>query len=480
MGSPSENSKVKLVKQVNLVDCIALVVGVIIGSGIFVSPKGILENTGTVGWALTVWVLCGVFTCVGALCYAELGTAIDKSGGDYTYLRIFHPILGFLRVWTMILAVRTVPWTVLSITAARYITASIGSFVCEDGVPKETTQILAGLILACIIYINCWSVQLSRRLQIFFTIAKTVGLTIIIICGMWALLKGHTGSFQNAFNPEEVKWVQFPKAFYAGLFAYSGWQYLPQVTEEIINPGRNVPLSIIISVVIVMVVYILTNVAYFAVLSPFELLASPAVAVTFGQRVLGPVWWVMPVFVAMSCIGSINGGIFGTARMFFVASREGQLPEILGMIHIRRKTPLPAASFALPICLLMLITDDVYALINYLSFSRWLFIAITVALVPYFRWKYPDLDRPFKVPLVLPVLFTFCALFMVISSILSAATEFAIGFVITFAGVPVYLILVWWDSKPKCFTDAMRNMTIFLQKLLVVIHQEEKTYTNEM
>ena len=147
MGPSSDDSKVKLLKQVNLWDCIALVVGVIIGSGIFVSPKGILENTGTVGWALTVWILCGVFTCVGALCYAELGTTIDKSGGDYTYLRILHPIVGFLRVWTMILAVRTVPWTILSITAARYITASIGHLLCEDGIPKAATQILAACIL---------------------------------------------------------------------------------------------------------------------------------------------------------------------------------------------------------------------------------------------------------------------------------------------------------------------------------------------
>ncbi|XP_071823680.1 Y+L amino acid transporter 2-like [Apostichopus japonicus] len=469
------DEKVRLVKQVNVFDCVALVTGIIIGSGIFLSPKGILENTGTVGWALMVWVLCGIFTFVGALCYAELGTSIDKSGGDYTYLRILQPILGFLRVWTMILAVSTVPWTVLAITAARNITASLIDADCDVD-KKAATQILAACILACIIFVNCWSVKLSRMLQIIFTIAKFLGLIIIIVGGMWALSQGHTDSFQNAFDSSEVKWVQFPKAFYSGLFAYSGWQFLPQVTEEIVNPGRNIPLSITLSVAIVMVIFMLTNVAYFAVMSPFELLASDAVALTFGQRVLGGWWWIMPVAVTCSCIGSINGGIFGTARTFFVASREGQLPDILGMIHVNRRTPLPAAAFALPICFMMLISDDVFAMINYLSFSRWLFIATTVATVPYFRWKYPDIERPFKVPLILPILFTLCAVVLVMTSIISATLEFVVGLAITLAGIPVYLVCVWWEDKPKGITTATKSVTNFLQKFFFVVPQEVKTY----
>lgn len=166
--------------------------------------------------------------------------------------------------------------------------------------------------------------------------------------------------------------------------------------------------------------------------------------------------------------------------MFFVASREGQLPDILGMIHVNRKTPLPAAACAFPVCLFMLTTDDVFAMINYLSFSRWLFIAITVATVPYFRWKYPDLERPFKVPLILPILFTACAFFMVLSSILSATLEFIVGLVITLAGLPIYLVFVWWESKPQELTDACRSATIFLQKLLFVVPQEVKTYKSEL
>ncbi|PIK52634.1 putative cystine/glutamate transporter, partial [Apostichopus japonicus] len=265
----------------------------------------------------------------------------------------------------------------------------------------------------------------------------------------------NTDSFHESFDTESVTWIRFPRAFYSGLFAYSGWQYLPQVTEEILNPGRNVPLSIIIATTAVTALYLLTNLAYFAVLSPFELLASESVAVTFGQRVLGPIWWILPIFVAVSCIGSINGGIFSTARMFFVASREGQLPVIVSMIHINKRTPLPAAACMLPVCVLMLMTDDVYSLINYLSFCRWLAIAMTVMTVPYFRWKYPDLKRPFKVPLVLAILFALCAVFMVVASILSAFYEFLIGLLITVAGIPVYAVCVCWQSKPPWWNQVM-------------------------
>ncbi|PIK48190.1 putative cystine/glutamate transporter [Apostichopus japonicus] len=351
---------------------------------------------------------------------------------------------------------------------------------------------------------------------------------------------GNTDSFHESFDTESVTWIRFPRAFYSGLFAYSGWQYLPQVTEEILNPGRNVPLSIIIATTAVTALYLLTNLAYFAVLSPFELLASESVAViqlkvyehgfnktggarqrnreckacsqlrniqikkcfasseldielhiyqptrsigkyfslqlTFGQRVLGPIWWILPIFVAVSCIGSINGGIFSSARMFFVASREGQLPVIVSMIHINKRTPLPAAACMLPVCVLMLMTDDVYSLINYLSFCRWLAIAMTVMTVPYFRWKYPDLKRPFKVPLVLAILFALCAVFMVVASILSAFYEFLIGLLITVAGIPVYAVCVWWQSKPAWWNQVMEKSTVWMQKLLLVVPQERATY----
>ncbi|KAJ8041320.1 Cystine/glutamate transporter [Holothuria leucospilota] len=462
-------------KQVNLFDCFVLIVGTVIGSGIFISPKGVLENTGTVGWALIVWAVCGVFSTLGALCYAELGSSIQKSGGDYTYIMdSAGPIFAFLRVWTSILAVRTASNAVLSITAATYLTSPLFTD-CENGVPFAITRMLACTILIATTFCNSISVPLTRKVQIIFTVAKLLGLAIIILSGIVLLIQGNTSNFQNAFNVKEVDWKQLPLAFYSGLFAYSGWQYTTNITEEMINPGKIIPKSIIAAMACITFVYLTTNVAYFAALSPEEVLRSDAVAVSYGFRVLGNWWLLMPLAVALSCIGSINGGVFTASRQFYVAARDGQFPEVFSMVHIDNKTPLPAAAIILPIGSLMLVSDSVYSLINFLSFSRWVFIAMATASLPYFRWKYPDAERPFKVPLVIPVIFILMAVFMVGGSIYSAPRDVGIGIIMTLSGIPVWFICVWWENKPRKITEVFDKVTIFLQRTLYVVPPDEPT-----
>ncbi|PIK43573.1 putative cystine/glutamate transporter [Apostichopus japonicus] len=466
--------KVVLKRQINLFDCFVLIVGTIIGSGIFISPKGVLENTGTVGWALVVWVGCGIFSTLGALCYAELGTTIQKSGGDYAYIMdSAGPVFAFLRVWTQILAIRTASSAVLAITAATYLISPIYQD-CESGTPFAITRMLACTILIATTLCNCISTGLTRRVQIIFTIAKLLGLAIIIISGIVLLIQGNTSNFKNAFNVKEVDWPLLPLAFYSGLFAYSGWQYVTNVTEEMINPSRIIPISIITSMFFVTVVYVATNVAYFVVLTPDDLLASDAVAVSYGLRVLGNWWILMPIAVALSCIGSINGGIFTVSRQFYVAGRDGQFPEVLSMLHIDKKTPLPAAAVMLPIMSLMLTSDSVYSLINFLSFSRWAFIAMATASLPYFRWKFPDAERPFKVPLALPIIFVFLSIFMVAGSVYSAPRDVGIGILMTVAGIPVWLVFVWWESRPRWMRSAADAVTVFMQRTLYVVPSDEK------
>ncbi|XP_063951950.1 cystine/glutamate transporter-like [Lytechinus pictus] len=473
-GFPEE--KVVLRKEVSLIDCVALTAGTIVGSGIFISPKGVLQNSGqSVGISLLIWVICGVLSVMGALSYAELGTTFIKSGGDFTFLNEgFTPLLGFLRLWTSMLAVRTGAWTVLSITSAKYMLAPF-FYGCMDH-PIIVERLLAACVLSVVFYVNCASVTWSRRVQVVFSVAKYIAIFIIIISGLVVIFQGHTENFSNAFSSsEDADFTKLPLAIYSSLFAYAGWQYLPQITEEIKNPARILPLGMVISMSIVSTVYILTNVAYFAVLTPSEILSSNAVAVDFAQRVLGSFWWLIPIGVSISCIGAINGGLFSSSRMLFVASREGHLPKIAAMIHIKRYSPLPAAAVMLPICLLMLTSDNVYALLNFLSFSRWAFIALSVAIIPYHRWKYPDHHRSFTIPVIIPVLFSFCALFVVIMSLYSAPFDCGVGLAITIAGIPIYLLGVRWQNKPDWMIHSSRKSTVFLQKLLFVIPQEEKT-----
>ncbi|KAG8522163.1 Cystine/glutamate transporter [Galemys pyrenaicus] len=223
------------------------------------------------------------------------------------------------------------------------------------------------------------------------------------------------------------------------------------MTGHRLVPFRNIPLAICISMAIVTVGYVLTNVAYFTTVSAEELLLSKAVAVTFSERLLGSFSLAVPVFVALSCFGSMNGGVFAVSRLFYVASREGHLPEILSMIHVRKHTPLPAVIVLYPLTMTMLFSGDLYSLLNFLSFARWLFIGLAVAGLIYLRHKRPDMHRPFKVPLFIPALFSFTCLFMVALSLYSDPFSTGVGFAITLTGVPAYYLFIIWDRKPAWF-----------------------------
>ncbi|RMB99646.1 hypothetical protein DUI87_23899 [Hirundo rustica rustica] len=178
---------------------------------------------------------------------------------------------------------------------------------------------------------------------------------------------------------------------------------------------------------------------------------------TFAERLMGNFSLAVPVFVALSCFGSMNGGVFAVSRMFFVASREGHLPEILSMIHVRKHTPLPAVIVLHPLTMIMLFNGDLYSLLNFLSFARWLFIGLVVAGLIYLRYKRPDMPRPFKVPLFIPALFSFTCLFMVALSLYSDPVNTGIGFAITLTGIPAYYLFIVWDNKPKWFRKLLER-----------------------
>uniref|UniRef100_A0A8C3MAZ0 Cystine/glutamate transporter n=3 Tax=Passeriformes TaxID=9126 RepID=A0A8C3MAZ0_GEOPR len=448
-GQPAQEGKVVLKKKVTLLRGISIIIGTIIGAGIFISPKGILKNTGSVGMSLTVWTVCGILSLFGALCYAELGTCIKKSGGHYTYiLEAFGPLPAFVRVWVELLIIRPAATAVISLAFGRYI---LEPFFMQCEIPELAIKLITAVGITLVMVLNSTSVSWSARIQMFLTFCKLVAILIIIVPGVIQLIKGETQHFKNAFAGNDASVMGLPLAFYSGMYAYSGWFYLNFVTEEVENPEKNIPLAICISMIIVTVGYVLTNVAYFTTISAGELLLSKAVAVTFAERLMGNFSLAVPVFVALSCFGSMNGGVFAVSRMFFVASREGHLPEILSMIHVRKHTPLPAVIVLHPLTMIMLFNGDLYSLLNFLSFARWLFIGLVVAGLIYLRYKRPDMPRPFKVPLFIPALFSFTCLFMVALSLYSDPVNTGIGFAITLTGIPAYYLFIVWDNKPKWF-----------------------------
>ncbi|XP_062491761.1 large neutral amino acids transporter small subunit 2-like [Pezoporus occidentalis] len=343
-GAPPGGAGVSLKKEIGLLSACGIIVGNIIGSGIFISPRGVLAHAGSVGLALLLWGGAGVLTAMGALCYAELGLSIPRAGGDYAYVKdVFGGLVGFLRLWVSVLVILPTTQAVIALTFATSLLTPLVPRGCP--LPEPALRLLAAAALLLLTWVGCSSARWATRVQDLCTAGKLAALGIVIGAGLHRISTGQPGwlSPAQAFQA----WVPpsgggLALAFLQGSFAYGGWNFLNYVTEELRQPHRNLPLAIFISIPLVTFVYVAANAAYVTAMDPQEILQSEAVAVTFGERALGALAWTMPVGVALSTFGGVNGSLFTCSRLLYAGAREGQLPPLLGMIHVERSTPLPA------------------------------------------------------------------------------------------------------------------------------------------
>ncbi|XP_057256150.1 B(0,+)-type amino acid transporter 1 isoform X2 [Pezoporus wallicus] len=425
-----EPQAMNLQKEVGLISGICMIVGTIIGSGIFVSPKSVLANVGAVGPCLTMWAACGILATLGALCFAELGTMITKSGGEYPYLmEAFGPIPAFLFSWTSLLVTKPSSFAIICLSFAEY---TLAPFYPGCDPPQVAIKCLAAAAI------------------------------------------GKTENFKDSYKDSSVSFGSIGLAFYNGLWAYDGWNQLNYITEELKNPYRNLPLSIIIGIPLVTVCYVLINISYFTVMTSTELLQSRAVAVTFGDRVLYPASWIVPVFVAFSTIGSANGTCFTAGRLVYVAGREGHMLKLLSYISVKRLTPAPAIIFYGIVAIIYIIPGDIDTLINYCSFAIWIFYGLTVLALIVMRFTRKDLKRPVKIPTIIPVAVTLASILLILAPVISAP-ELAYLYCVLFigSGLIVYVLFVYfkfnWPQKIS------KPITMHLQMLLEVVPAEEVT-----
>ncbi|XP_068611307.1 cystine/glutamate transporter-like [Brachionichthys hirsutus] len=469
-----DDEAVHLRREINLLSATAIIFGTVVGSGIFIAPKGILMNSGSVGLSLLVWALSGILSMFGALCYAELGTSFTKSGGHYTYLlETLGPLPAFLRLWAEFMFIRPAAASYLSLAFGRYV---MEPFFEPCTPPTVLVKLIGALALTLVVAVNCWSVTVATRTQVLLAFIKMFALVLIIIPGVIALAKGKTENFQNGFELDLITWDKLPLAFFNGFYAFYGWSSLNNITEEVKNPNRTFPLAIISSMVAVTVCYVLVNMAYYTMMTPAELLQSEAVASTFANRSLHGMASVIPVLVALSCLGALSVSLFGSPRMMFVGARDGHFPSIFSMIHIRRKTPLPAVLLLYPLSLLFLASGEIYQLINFVAFTRWLFIAMATTGMLIHRYRFPLHPRPFKAPVVIVVTFTLVCFFIVGLSLYSDPWNTGWSCALTLTGVPFYYLSVKRFCLPARWRRAFNSCSKKLQILLEVVQQEIKTY----
>ena len=466
------NDEVKLERSLGLLDGVMVNVGVIIGVGIFVSPKGVLAGVSSVGATLVVWGVSGVISLFGAMCYAELGTTISSSGGTYTYLlKTFGDFIGFSFFWST---------TVMVVPAANAITALTFSYYClrpffpdpDCPPPDVAIEIVAVLCVLLIMFINCWSVRLASFFQDATSVFKLLALAMIIMSGLVMLGMGKTENFSNSFESTNIKGLG--TALYACLYSYAGWDCLNIIVEELKNPTRNLPLAIFISISTVTLVYTLTNVAYFTILSPSDLLSSNAVGFTFAAEIFGNFAWTIPLAVALSSFGSLNGSLLAYSRQMFVGAREGHFPALIAMINVRHKTPIPAVLLMAIVTFLFCFVDNIFLLLNFFSFVKWLYCGLAVGGLLYLRIKDPDRPRPYKVNILVAVAFLLTCVFLVIAGVLEAPIDAAIGIAFVVSSIPVYLLTVRPKTLPIWIKDAESNISLFCQKILFVAEETKE------
>ncbi|XP_034234111.1 Y+L amino acid transporter 2-like [Thrips palmi] len=454
---------VQLRKELGLLDGVAINVGVIIGAGIFVSPKGVLQYTGSIGLALLVWVLCGGLSLVGALCYAELGTMIPRSGGDYAYIgEAFGALPAFLYLWVSLFIIVPTGNAITALTFAEYILQPAWPTTAP---PDAVLRLVAAAVTCVLTAINCYNVKWATRVQDLFTGTKLLALVVIVLAGLYALGTGKTENLQQPFKGTITSPGYIALSFYSGLFSYGGWNCLNFLTEELKDPHRNLPRAICISLPTVTVIYVLANIAYCVVLTPSELLSSSAVAVLFGEKMLGVMSWSMPVFVACSTFGALNGCIMSSSRLFFVGARQGHLPAAVALINVKRLTPVPALLFLCLLTLVQFVIKDVYVLINYVSFVESFFTLVSVTGLLYMRYSKPDLHRPIKVNTILPIVFFVICVFLAVLPVYVTPWEVSIGVAIVLAGVPVYFVFIYWQNKPQWLTNSSHLFNVKCAKL---------------
>ncbi|KAL7016446.1 hypothetical protein ACKWTF_010030 [Chironomus riparius] len=415
--------------------------------------------------ALVVWVISGLFSMVGAYCYSELGTMIKKSGADYAYIMTtFGPFMAFLRLWVECMIVRPCSQAIVALTFSVYVLKPIFP---ECDPPESVSRMLAMCCILLLTFVNCYSVKMATRVQDYFTYAKLLALFIIIAFGMYLLALGNVQYF--TFDDTKTEVTSLALSFYSGLFAYNGWNYLNFIIEELKDPVKNLPRAIAISCTLVTVVYVFTNVSFYTILSPSEVLGSEAVAVTFADKAFGMFAWTIPLFVAMSTFGAVNGILLTSSRLFYAGAVEGQMPEILTMIQVQKFTPTPAVLAISLLSMMYLFVRDIYALINYVGFATWLSIGVSVLCLPVLRYTQPDLVRPIRVNLFWPILYLLATVFVTVVPMYASPYETGYGCLMILTSVPVYFIFIAWKNKPKGFQKAMGSITQKLQKLLMVV-----------
>lgn len=436
----------------------SIVVGTVIGSGIFLVPKTMVLRTGTPEMVFWVWIFGGLLTLAGALTYAELAASYDEAGGEYVYLReAYGPMFGFLYGWTQMWVAKSGSIATLASGFFLYLAnfnPALEAVLFTLPIPIgpgwtdlqiRTGQLAAIAVILALMALNYFGVRWGGNVQVAVTILKVALIAAIVVIGLGSG-QGTVANFSTSV-PSEAGIAGFFAALVAALWAYDGWNNVTMVAGEVRNPQRNLPLALTAGTIAVIVIYLLTNLAYFYILSAPDVASSDRVAATMMNRILGPQGAAAVSVAAMiSIFAALNGSILSGSRVPFAMARDGLFFRPIGKIHPEFATPhYSIILLSLWSCLLVLSGryDDLF---NFVIFGSWILYGLAAFSVIVLRRKRPDLPRPYKAigyPVV-PLLFVAVAIALLISTFLDKPRESMLGLGLIFAGLPFYF---YWRGR---------------------------------
>ncbi|XP_063911415.1 b(0,+)-type amino acid transporter 1-like [Zophobas morio] len=479
VSSPDVASKdgVQLKRELGLFSAINLILAVMIGSGIFVSPASALEHSGSVGMCLVVWTVCGIISLLGALAFAELGTVIPRSGAEYAYYmdsfgplhKFWGQLPSFIYSLVMIFIIRPAEVAVIILTFSEYLCQPILDVLCVHN-PEETEKVIKTIALAAlgtITYINITSVKFYVKVQNIFGAFKVFACLIVIFGGIYEIMKGNTDNLNKGFEGTKYSPKNIALAFYSGLWAYDGWSAVTIVTEEIKRPEVNIPRSIIISVPIVTALYVFMNMAYMTVLSIPEMMNAKAVAVTFGERVLGPFSFLIPLGVALATFGCALSIQFGVTRVCYVAAQDGLMIKSLSFVHYKKLTPSPAVVLQGIVTFVFIVAGDIVQLIEFVSFLIWIFYGLAFVSLLVLRKTMKDVHRPYKVPTWIVIFALLIAIYLSVTPIVTdPSPKYLSALAFILVGVFIYYYFIYKKNFPDTI---MKRFTRFIQILFEAV-----------
>lgn len=429
-------------RALGLFDALMIVIGGIIGAGIFINPYLVAQRLDSPALVTGAWLAGAAIALIGALAYAELGAMFPSAGGQYVYLRdAYHPVVAFLYGWALLFMIESGAMAAVGMTFAEYAVRLV------TGQPQASALIGAGgvraVAIAAIVFlsiINYRGVIPGSRLLNLFVVLKVAALAVLIASGLF--YSGALDAAQQVAAPgSSSTMTAFGAALIPIVFAYGGWQNANYVAEEIRDPKRILPIGLLLGTAIVALVYVTINVAYLQALGLGGLAATTTPASDAARLLFGAAGdRFVTAAIAISTFGFLNLCVLAPTRVYYAMAADGAFFPQVARLHPKYQTPSLAIILQSTWAIALTLTGTYGQLLDYVVFADWIFFGLTVASVVIFRRTRPDAPRPFRTwgyP-VTPALFVLAAIAIVASVIRVSPVQSAMGAALMLAGIPAF------------------------------------------